>query len=154
MNRKGMCVIISGILLILLCSCMGRGPFSPPLKQTTTDIIKVEFVDGRNEADLFNVDTYSNYVIYTLDTKQTNDFIEGLLTVEFYIPSLEPSRHLGDIAVRIYYKNGNSDLIGSNCNYSVDSNLKILDRGVYYPDEDAFYSLFAKFVDSQLLPRR
>lgn len=154
MNKRYGCFILICFLFVALCSCMNRGPYSAPLKQPLDAIIKVDLLDGRNEAELFEADTYASCVIYSLSSSQIPAFVDRLQFVDFYIPSFEPSRHLGEIAVRICYSDGSSDILGSNCNYSIDPNFNVIDKGVYYPDEDAIYALFAEFVDSQLLPHR
>ena len=152
--KKGAFIAVIFGLFVLLCSCMERGPYSAPLNQPIDEILKVDLVDGRNEYELFYSESYANTVICTLDSEQMDVFLEGLLTVEFFVPSLEPSRHLGELAARVYYKNGNSDIIGSNCCYYVDSNFKILDRGTYYPNKESFYTLFGRFIDTELMTQR
>ena len=142
------------ILVPILCSCMRRGPYPPQLHQSPDQVVKVEFVDGRNETELFKIENYNSFVLYTLEPGQTDSFMDGLLTVEFFIPGWEPSRHLGEIAARIYYKDGSSDLVGNNCNYYFDADFEILDIGVHYPDNESFYALFERYVDPVLLPRR
>lgn len=152
MKKWCICFIIFCVLLIVLCACMKSGPYPVPLKQSPDAIVKVDLLDGQNETALFEKDTYSNCVIYSLDSSQLPAFIKALQSIEFYRPLLEPSRHLGNIAARIYYADGSSDLIGSNCNYNFDADLNILGRGTSYPDEEAFYAIFSKFIDPQLLP--
>ena len=43
------------ILVPVLCSCMRRGPYPPQLHQSPDQVVKVEFVDGRNETELFKI---------------------------------------------------------------------------------------------------
>ena len=102
---------------------------------------------------MFDSNTYDSTILYSLADNECVLFMEELDKVVFYMPLLEPARHLGEIAVRIFYEDGTSDLIGSNCHYYLASNYDISKRGVAYPDEEMFYGLFAQFVDSQLLPR-
>ena len=141
-------------LLVLISGCMKRGPYVLDTQQPLDLVIQVDFVDARNEDELYDSVTYTQFVICTLDSKQTLAFLEEIQTLDFFIPGYEPSRHLGEIAARLYYSDGSSEFIGNNCSKYFDADFICLDRGIYYPDEESFYELFSKYADSQSLPRR
>ena len=154
MKKFCILMIFSLFLLCTLSGCLTSGPYSAPLTQPMENVVNVEFLDGRKEDDLFENINYDDLLIYTLTPEETVAFMEGLQGISFYMPNLEPSRHLGMVAARIYYKDGCSDIIGDNCHYYIGPQFEVLDRGVRFPDEQAFYNLFEQFVDPKLLPKR
>ena len=154
MKRCCMIFILVCVISLLLCACFTRGPYPAPVSESLENIEKIDLLDGSGVDRKFSNDSYKEVVIYSLEDNEIPAFIKGLVEILFYKPNLEPSRHLGEIAVRIYYKDGTSDLIGSNCHYYLDAESEIIKLGVAFPDEEAFYALFSQFVDSQLLPRK
>ena len=155
MKKRLICFAFLCCIAIVLSACLERGPYFVELQKPAEDIVRIDLVDARNEDQLFSKDTYADCVICSLNPTQATEFVEGLQTIEFYASRFfESSRHLGEIAAWIYYDDGSSDLIGSNFSYFFDPDLNIISISVSYPDKDAFYALFAKFVDPQLLPRK
>ena len=153
MKRYFVPIFISVILLLAMDGCYKRGPYPAPIHQPLEDIVKVDIVDGRNELALYHSETYQDYVIYTLKPEEIAPFIEGLKTIEFYQPGFEPARDLGYFGVWIFYKDGNSDLIGTICNKYLDPEGNYLLRGMDNPDDEPFYALVEQYVDPALLPR-
>ena len=153
MKRYFAVILIAIMLSLTVSGCHRRGPYPAPIHQPLENIVKVDVVSGLNEKALYSSITYQDYLIYTLKPEEIAPFIEGLQSISFYIPGYEPSGALGFFAVWIYYKDGNSDLLGSIGNRYLDSDLKRLASGFYYPDSEAFYALAEQYVDPALLPR-
>ena len=153
MKRYILLVFLAAVILLTICSCYQRGPYPAPIHQPLEDIIKIDIVDGRNELELYYRPTYQVNVIYTLKPEEIAPFVEGLQVIEFYKPGFEPARDLGYFGIWIYYKDGNSDLIGTICNKYLDSEGNYLLRGIDNPDDEAFYALVEQYVDPALLPR-
>lgn len=130
-----------------------RGPYPAPIHQSIENVVKVDVVSGLKEEALYNSETYQDCVIYTLEPEEIAPFIEGLQTISFYKPGYEPTRVLGYFAVWIYYKDGNSDLIGTYCHRYYDPDLNSLDYGIDRPEMEPFYALAEQYVDPALLPR-
>ena len=152
MKKCSMLMVLALFLLCTLCGCH-RGPYPVPLSQPLENVVKVDIIDSRK--DQGTIDTiidFDEFVIYTLTPEQMGLFLEELQTVGFYIPMLEPTRQLGEIAVRIHYKDGYSDVIGLIHNEYIDGNQKIIDRGVSYPNRDDFLALVSRYVGAELLP--
>ena len=146
--KKGLIIIYLLILLILtLCSCFKQGPYPPDLRQSSEQVVQVDLVDARSEAELYHAESYSNYVLYTIPPEETAAFMEQLLSVEFYLPGYEPARHLGKVAFRIYYADGSSDYIGSNATYFRNSKNEYAGLNLQHPDQEAFFALFGQYVD-------
>ena len=145
--------LIASILLLTMSCFYRRGPYPAPIHQPIENVVKVDVVSGLKEKALYSSETYQDCVIYTLEPEEFAPFIEGLQSISFYTPGYEPARDLGYFAVWIYYKDGNSDLIGTICNKYYDPNLNHLDYGIDRPDREPFYALAEQYVDPALLPR-
>ena len=153
MKRYFAVILIAIMLSLTVSGCHRRGPYPAPIHQPLENIVKVDVVSGLNEKALYSSITYQDYLIYTLKPEEIAPFIEGLQSISFYIPGYEPSSDLGFFAVWIYYKDGNSDLIGTICNRYFDPDLNYLIYGIDFPDREAFYALAEQYVDPALLPR-
>lgn len=153
MKRYFVVILIAVILLLTVSGCYRRGPYPAPIHQQLENVVKVDVVSGLNELALYSSETYQDCVIYTLEPEEIAPFIEGLQSISFYQPGFEPSRDLGYFGVWIYYKDGNSDLIGTICNRYFDPDLNYLDYGIDFPDREPFYALAEQYVDPALLPR-
>lgn len=153
MKRYFAVILMIAMFPLIISGCYRRGPYPAPIHQPLKDIVKVELVSGLNEMALYSEETYQDCVIYTLEPEEIAPFIERLQSISFYRPGFEPARDLGYFAVWIYYKDGNSDLIGTICNKYFDSNLNYLIYGIDFPDREPFYALAEQYVDAALLPR-
>ena len=153
MKRFFALILIALILPLTMSGCFKRGPYPAPIHQPLEDIVKVDVVNALNERALFGKERYQGCIIYTLKPEEIAPFIEGLQSISFYKPGYEPDRNLGYFAVWIYYKNGNSDLIGTINNRYYDPDLYYLDYSISYPDSESFYTLVEQYVDPALLPR-
>jgi len=153
MKRYFVVILIAVSLLLTMSGCYRRGPYPAPIHQEVENVVKVDVVSGLNELALYSSETYQDCVIYTLEPEEIAPFIEGLQSISFYQPGFEPARDLGYFGVWIYYKDGNSDLIGTICNRYFDPDLNYLDYGIDFPDEEPFYALAEQYVDPALLPR-
>lgn len=153
MKRYCTLVILTAILLLTMCSCHKRGPYPAPIHQSSENVVKIDIVDGRNEPELYDSETYQNHVIYSLKPEDFTPFIDGLKAIEFYSPLWEPDRALGYFVVWIYYADGNADVIGTIGTRYYDPEMNYLDYGVDNPDDETLYALVSQYVDPELLPR-
>ena len=146
-------ILIAVLLLLTMSGCFRSGPYPAPIHQEVENVVKVDIVSGLKESKLYKSTTYQDCVIYTLEQEEIAPFIEGLKLIDFYQPGYEPARDLGYFAVWIYYKDGNSDVIGTICNRYFDPDLNYLVYGVDNPDDEQLYALVEQYVDPALLPR-
>ena len=149
MNRFLVFAILIFFAMTFLCSCES-GPYSAPLNQTTVNILKVEFLSGNSENAQSIHEYYSGCIINTLEQERLDEFVDELLKVEFYLPMLDSARLMGDVAIRIVYQDGSSDLIGISTNYYVDREWNVLRGGRYCPDDEAYENLVSSFLKGQI----
>ena len=146
MTKKLLSIVIANLLLIILLSgCTGK-TYTYQIKQEIDDIIKVELL--RNE-DATKLKDFEFTVLYTLNEDEVESFIERLAELNCYKYFNDPAGHYGSLVIRIYYDNGDTELIGiSRTNYI--KNGKSSGGSYFFGDED-MHSLFAEYIDPSML---
>jgi len=134
--------ILIGITLVLLVvtiiSC--SVPKELSLHQPVEEINQVELINN-SAGDLKVLRSLSEYEIPY--------FIDSILELKCH-KSFQPSGEYGAYVVRIVYKNGDTEYLGSSA-LAYESDESEYD-GWYSLSHDDLYVLFAKYVNRALLP--
>ena len=128
--RRWFFAVLVCILTISLLGCAAE----PPFKQVQESIERIELVEViRGEETLRCI----------LTGTKIDQFMDKLHEMTCY-KHLSPQAELGQYQIRIYYSNGETDIIGSTANaYTENSELVI--HGWYFYKEEDLRELFAVY---------
>lgn len=139
-------ILLPLILCFLLLGCHNT-LYSAQHHQPLDQVTKIELLNSENDFDLI--------ILYTLTESEIQPFLEKLMTFAFKSNGPPPETCYGPLAVRLYYENGYSDVIGIDANWYLDPEGNRLGGYYWYhlKDVDDYYTLFSQYVDTDLLPR-
>ena len=126
-------------IAILLSGCASE----PPFQQTVENITKIELVSNDYIGPMYNC-TFTSNVLCTLTEDDTAAFMEDLLKLECS-KRHPPVGYIGIYEVRIYYDNGDIDIIGSDANGYTEQG-EIVVSGWYRYSEEDLQGLFEKYA--------
>lgn len=117
--------------------------FPVPVHQNIEEIQKVRLLDSSQ---------HTPEELRSFDGEEINGFMERLLAMKAGQYVNDPPTELGPLTVKIDYKDGAVDYIGSDlCQYMTASGVE-KSRGWYYIGREAMEDLFLKYVDAGDLP--
>jgi hypothetical protein len=140
MTKKIICLSISCITLIFFLSgCRAKYK----LDQTTDNIEKIEIIEVSDEKTfvLQEVDDY--VVLKEIDDIQA--FIDDFKNVDCFIHFTDPVQIIAGIAIKIYYSNGDNEIITSSAQQRYVKGK--YDNGYRYFDTDGFNNFINKYVE-------
>lgn len=125
-------VIVFLILLaLILCGCSHQ----PRLRQPVENIIRIE---------LINNSAHGNVIVCALVDNEIEPFMNDLLKLECQ-KRLQPIGDFSEQEIRIYYENGDIDIIGSRADGYIEQG-KLHINGWYYYKEDALREIFDAYA--------
>ena len=131
--------IIFVLATLLLSSCT----YEPPFRQTLEHIVKIELVSNDYMGEMYEC-TFTSTILCTLTEEGATAFASELLEMVCH-KKLSPVGYIGIYEVRIYYDDGNIDIIGSEANgYTKQSEMVV--QGWYYYAEEDLRELFEKYT--------
>lgn len=138
------CLLIP-LLLILFLTIMAQKEYAPPLQQSQKEIVQIELLDTH---------TFERIPLYTLEESEIPGFLLQLDSMVFRRYVNTPQTHDGILAVKITYRNGYCDILGTDSNsYCTPDGDEITHDAFYYlKNEKAFIELFSQYIDPSLLP--
>ena len=146
MIKRLLIIIITIVLITSLTGCMVR-TYTYELMHDVSKIDKIELL--KND-DATKLKDFSFTVLHTLNDDEVERFVEKLSAIDCYKYFNDPAGNFGELTIRIYYDNGDIEMIGIMNNGYIE-NGKALDRGpCFFLDED-FYGLFEEYVNPDLL---
>ena len=135
--------LILFILTFALCGCMPKS-YTACLNQPLEEVSKIELYDTQDD---------KNILLYTLKESELNDFWSELTALEFHRYHNDPASEYGALAIKIYYFNGYTDIIGTEINGYYSPTGESIPVGWYYLSErNDFVTLFARSVEASRLP--
>lgn len=139
--RKRILIIILVVLLCVVLHWYNR-PVSYSFQQPADCIVKVELLE---KVDPF-YDTNPFYVRKTIEGETLDFFVNDLQAIPFQRHRSDPlNPNSGDIAIRIYYENGDMEQIGLyGCIYTVSGEETT--SSYYLPSEEDFHELFEDYL--------
>ena len=141
MKKAGAAILI--ILTVVLCGCMPKS-YMACLNQSLEEVSKVELYDTQDG---------KNILLYTLKESEVNDFWSELTAFEFYRYHNDPATEYGALAVKIYYFNGYTDIIGTEINGYYSPIGESIPVGWYYlSNRNDFVTLFGRYIEDSQLP--
>lgn len=117
------CVYAVMLCIFLLCGCVRQ----TPLRQSAENVLQIELIDRRDSSESAS--------ICTLTGDQAECFLEDLEKLDS-IKRLQPIEDFNELEIRIYYSNGDMDLLGTGTNgYLEDGEIQI-SGWYYYPEKE------------------
>lgn len=140
-NRIIGCILY---VCVLLCACQ-QEVFGAQVHQPKENVVKIELLDTHDN---------KKRLLYTVQQDELSFVWDAVTGFEYCRAHSEPSTEYGKLAVRIYYHDGYSDIIGmrSNRYLTPTDTMALSDYGFYLLDESDFINLFSRFIDPKLLP--
>lgn len=129
MKRKAIVILL--LLALLLSSCSHQ----PPFRQPAEDIVQIALIDYSASED---------NILCTLVDPEIALFMNDLQELECR-KRLQPIGDFSDLEIRIYYLNGDVDILGSMADGYIEQG-KLHINGWYYYNEDALRELFNKYI--------
>ena len=140
MRIKVICVLI--LIGLLTCGC-SKKVYTACTNQPLEEVVSIELLDMHNNES----------VLYTMSESEIPSFWEELMTIEFHRCFNDPTTEYGILAIRITYKDGSFDIIGTDINGYYDSEGKGLRTGWFYvADKNDYIRLFSQYIEQSLLP--
>ena len=142
-------IILAGILasvLITNITYVAIFGTTEPYKflQPTDQIISIEIAKMETPAQI-TVDLIMDAeVLYTLEPNEYQEFIDSLVALPGGRAGNDPPSGIGSYFVRIIYKNGTVELIGSRNNGSISPEMDF-DNDVYIFDKKPFLQFLSEF---------
>lgn len=129
MQRK--IIVFLMLLALILCSCSHQ----PRFRQPVENIIRIE---------LINNSASGNVIICALVDNEIESFMNDLLKLECQ-KRFQPIGDFSEQEIRIYYENGDVDIIGSRADGYIEQG-ELYINGWYYYKEDALRELFDAYA--------
>ena len=129
MGRKTIVILL--LLALLLSSCSHQ----PHFRQPAEDIVQIALIDYSASED---------GILCTLVDAEIALFMNDLQELECR-KRLQPIGDFSDLEIRIYYLNGDVDILGSMADGYIEQG-KLHINGWYYYNEEALRELFSKYM--------
>ena len=118
-----------------------------PVNQTQSDIERIELMYS-DKADDWLKDKTVAAVLTGYEAEILWDELQEMGVKHYHNPS---PHYFGKLAISIYYKDGNYDVLGTEmCGYYCEDLL--YPKSYYYLDNEETRELFSRYMDVNLLP--
>lgn len=140
--------ILFTVMLILVltsgCSFVSDCPYE--FRQDFDQIKKIEIV--KKEYDSIRTDTPIQ-LIKVLDESEHQAMIDAILDADGSYVGLEPGTGFGLYIIRIYYQNGEIELLGQYNNGYISPDGEI-HQDIYAFDREDFNAIISEFLDDEI----
>lgn len=127
--------ILAILILFLLVGCSQKS-YELPLSQQASQIVKIELCEHTSG---------KRVILCELNPSDILPFMEKLEAVSCYRYFNDPPSDNGYLSVYLYYKNGETDILGTGI-------CDTAKKGWYYLDAGETWELFSNYIPAEHLP--
>ena len=144
--RSPFAYILGFFAILFQIVFVGSAEYSP--SQQVDDVSAIELLDTSNCRHVMD-DSWD--VLYVLDKSEYAEFWARFKQIEFARYYSDPSTKYGDLAVRICYQDGSSDIVGLDAvNYYVPGEgFAHTDSSIHIENEQYYVDMFFYFIEAQ-----
>ena len=129
------------VLMAVLCGCVPKSHMAC-LNQPLEEVSKIELYDTQDA---------ENILLYTLSENEVDDFWSELTALEFRRYHNDPATEYGALAVKVYYFNGYTDIIGTEINGYYSPTGESIPVGWYYlSNRNDLETLFGRYIEDPM----